>query len=107
MHFQKVVTAIRPSSANKPAVASLQARGADIHVLELASLNHEQLVAELRGAHMVMSTLVMVPAGFELQKALIRAAKDAGVYRFVPSDWATACVRGVMHGRETVSTQCE
>lgn len=104
MRPQKVIAAVRPSSSEKPAVASLRARGADIHIVDLASLNHEQLVTELRGAHVVLSTLIMFPAEFELQKVLVRAAKDAGVARFVPSDWATACVRGVMRMHDTVSS---
>lgn len=63
-------------------------------------MSHEQLVDELRGVQAVISTLN--PFETELQKALAKASKDADVVRFVPSDWGTACVPGVMQIHDVV-----
>lgn len=83
-------------------VSSLRARGAEVRIVELTTLNHEQLVDELRGVQVVISTLS--PLETELQKALARASKDAGVTRFIPSDWGVACVPGVLFVYDLVST---
>lgn len=50
------------------------------------------------------TVIVVVYAGkLRLQHALIDAAKEAGVKRFVPCDFAHPCVRGVMDQFDTVS----
>jgi len=91
----KLIAPIRPASATKPAVASLRERGADVRVIDFATADHATLVAELRGVDAVVSTVLPFGEG-PVQEALVRAAKEAGVKRFVPSDWATPCVPGVM-----------
>lgn len=106
MVLQKLVAAIRSSSAFKPAVASLRERGADIHIIDLVSINHEQLVSELRNAHTNVLISAIIPANptdIQLQKTLAMAAKEAGVKRFIPSDWASTCPPGVMLLQDTVS----
>lgn len=98
--LQKVIAAIRPASADKPSVATLRERGVGVHIIDLASSSYSQLVDELRGVDAVVCTLS--PTEFYLQKPLARAAKQAGVTRFVLSDFATACVRGVMRLHDMV-----
>ena len=65
-------------------------------MLDIESADHAQLVAELQGVDAVVSTIFPLPHLLQAQKLLARAAKEAGVARFVPSNWATACPRGVM-----------
>lgn len=96
-----MIAPVRPSSADKPIVASLRERGAEIHIVEIAALEHQKLVDELRGAQIVVSTLTAFET--ELQKALAKASKDAGVVRFIPSNWGTACRPGVMQLHDMVS----
>ena len=79
---------------------ALRTRGVDVHIVDIASSNHEELVDELRGIDVVVSTFF--PSEFHLQKPLAKAAKEAGVTRFIPSDWATACVRGEMRLHDMV-----
>ena len=103
--LQKLVASVRPSSSSKPAVASFRERGTDIHIVDLASLSHEELVSEIRSVHanVLISTVVPAyPAEVQLQKALAKAAKEAGIQRFVPSDWASACPPGIMRLQDNV-----
>ena len=97
---QKIIAAVRPSSSDKPAVTALRTRGVDVHIVDIASSSHMELVDELRGIDVVVSTFF--PNEFPLQKPLAKAAKEAGVTRFIPSDWATACVRGAMRLHDMV-----
>lgn len=76
----------------------MRTRGVDVHIIDIDSSSHEQLVNELRGVDAVISTLF--PS--ELQKPLAKAAKEAGVTRFIPSDWASACVPGIMRIHDMV-----
>ena len=80
-------------------MTALRARGIEVHIIDLASSSHDQLVEEFRGVNAVLSTII----DFQLQKPLAKAAKEAGVTRFVPSDWATACVRGPLRIHDMVS----
>lgn len=71
----------------------MKTRGAEILVIDLESTSIEELKEYLRGVDTVISTLLY--SQLALQKPLIYAAKQAGVKRFVPDDWATPCVPGV------------
>ncbi|KAL6701499.1 hypothetical protein J3F84DRAFT_343068 [Trichoderma pleuroticola] len=65
----------------------LEAQGAIVKVVDYAS--HEQLTNALRGVHTVFSCIwTYGPAVGTLQIALLEAAKEAGVKRFAPSEWA-------------------
>lgn len=97
------MTAIRPSSSSKPDVVSLRERGADIRIVDLDTLSHEQLVSELRSAHTDVLISTLTPRADLLQRTLAKAAKEAGVKRFIPSDWASACPPGVMLVQDAVS----
>lgn len=99
--LQRIIAAVRPSSSEKPAVAALRTRGVDVHLVDLASATFAELVNEFRVVDAVVSAIY--PAELQLQKPLAKAAKEAGVTRFVPCDWATACVRGEMRLYDTVS----
>lgn len=83
----------------------MRGRGAEVHIIDIAAANHAQLVNELRGVDAVVSTVV----AFELliQKPLAKAAKEAGVNRFIPCDWATACVPGEMQLHDLVGINFE
>ncbi|KAI5117853.1 hypothetical protein M0805_007696, partial [Coniferiporia weirii] len=94
-----VIAGVRPSSASKPGVDALKARGVEIRLLDLEKPSAEQLVEVLDGVETVISTI----RGYslELQRPLVDAAKKAGVKRFVPCDWGTASPRGVMKLHDT------
>ncbi|TDL19859.1 NAD-binding protein [Rickenella mellea] len=87
-----VVAGIRPASKDKPEVETLKSRGVEIRLVDLhaidATIDHV-----LRGVDVVVSAADYTTIA--AQKQLVDAAKKAGVKRFIPNDWATACVRGV------------
>ncbi|KAK7403059.1 hypothetical protein QQX98_011170 [Neonectria punicea] len=85
-------------SINKPEVQSVKERGVRIIIIELDA-PHEDLVEALTGQDVVICAII--PDAADLQKALADAAKEAGVKRFMPSAFATACPpAGVMVMRE-------
>ncbi|PYI30387.1 NAD(P)-binding protein [Aspergillus indologenus CBS 114.80] len=89
---------IRPTSLPKPAVQALLQRGLAHRVVDL-DLPEDALVPALAGTAILISTLG--PAAVAQEKTLVRAAKRAGVQRFVPSSWITvAPPRGSMLLRE-------
>ncbi|KAL5095472.1 hypothetical protein Trisim1_000247 [Trichoderma cf. simile WF8] len=65
----------------------LEAQGAIVKVVDYDS--HEQLTNALQGVHTVLSCIwAYGPAVGTLQIALLEAAKEAKVKRFVPSEWS-------------------
>ncbi|KAL5521733.1 hypothetical protein ACEPAF_2481 [Sanghuangporus sanghuang] len=88
-----VVAGTRPSPATKPQVEALKARGVEIRIIDLENWTVDQIAESLNGVDTVISTIFF--AEIPRQKLLVDACKKAGVKRFVPDDWATACVRGV------------
>ncbi|KAL5498553.1 hypothetical protein ACEPAH_1907 [Sanghuangporus vaninii] len=88
-----VIAGTRPSSASKPEVQALKARGVEIRIIDLENWTVEQIAESLQGVDTVISTIFF--AEIPRQKLLVDACKKAGVKRFVPDDWATVCVRGV------------
>lgn len=98
--IQHVVAAIRPTSASNPGVNALKARGVEIRIVDLESTPAEQLQGHLKDVDTVISA---VDGSHTSQKPLITALKEAGVKRFIPCDWATACVPGVRDNFDGVS----
>lgn len=60
--------------------------------MDLQSATAYELDEAFRGADIVISAVDA--ESIKLQYPLVDAAKRAGVSRFVPCDFATACVRG-------------
>ncbi|KAK7426119.1 hypothetical protein QQZ08_007429 [Neonectria magnoliae] len=93
-----ITALVRPASINKPEVQSVKEQGVGINVIELDA-PHEDLVKALSGQDVVICCII--PGSADSQKALADAAKEAGVKRFIPSSFATACPpAGVMVMRE-------
>ncbi|KAI0793808.1 NAD(P)-binding protein [Fomes fomentarius] len=88
----RVAAAVRPSSLSKPAVEALRQSGVEIRVADIGD-DVESLKKAFKDVSVVISA-VDVP-GIPLQKNAILAAKEAGVRRFVPNDFATPGARGV------------
>lgn len=66
----------------------LEQQGISVRVVDYSS--RHQLVEALKGIHTVISCIWSFGRDFGTsQLALLEAAKDANVKRFVPSDWAT------------------
>ncbi|EJC99627.1 NAD-binding protein [Fomitiporia mediterranea MF3/22] len=89
----RVVVAVRTSSLEKPAVAALKAKGAEVRELDLEGATHDQLVAILKDIDIAISCIDFDK--LHLQYPLIDAAKQTNLKRFIPSDWSPACKRGV------------
>ncbi|KAL5527984.1 hypothetical protein ACEPAG_6785 [Sanghuangporus baumii] len=88
-----VMAGTRPSSAFKPQVEALKSRGVEIRIIDMENWTVDQIAESLKGADTVISATFY--AEVPRQKLLADACKKAGVRRFVPDDWGTACVRGV------------
>ncbi|KAL5514229.1 hypothetical protein ACEPAG_2317 [Sanghuangporus baumii] len=88
-----VIAGTRPSSASKPQAEALKSRGVEIRIIDLENWTVDQIAESLKGVDTVISTILYTE--ILRQKLLADACKKAGVKRFVPDDWGTACVRGV------------
>ncbi|KAL4881354.1 hypothetical protein BJY04DRAFT_188713 [Aspergillus karnatakaensis] len=89
---------IRPSSVDKPAVKAIEQRGIKARVADL-SASVEDLTKALTGTDIFISAIG--PGDLLHQKTLVRAAKAAGVKRFVPCAFITvAPPKGAMLLRE-------
>ncbi|KAF9875675.1 isoflavone reductase [Colletotrichum karsti] len=96
------VTALaRPASANNQKHEALRARGVKVVAADLAG-PEEALVAALSGIDVVIAPL-SVPS-LRDQIPLARAAKKAGVKRFVPSEFAMAMPPRGIHDAQDVKT---
>ncbi|KAL1745574.1 hypothetical protein HDZ31DRAFT_36071 [Schizophyllum fasciatum] len=89
----QVAAAVR--SATAPATVELQARGVEILLCkDLAAATHEELVRLVSGADVLISAISTFL--LDAQRPLFAAAKEAGVRRVVPCDFATHAPPGVM-----------
>ncbi|EJD05569.1 NAD-binding protein [Fomitiporia mediterranea MF3/22] len=88
-----VIAGVRPSSASKPEVQALKARGVEIRILDIANWTVDQIIEPLKGIDIVISTISF--EDIQHQKRLADACKRIGVKRLVPNDWGTSCVRGL------------
>ncbi|KAI0706010.1 NAD-P-binding protein [Cerioporus squamosus] len=88
----RVVVAVRPTSVTKPATEKLKASGVEIRVGTLTD-DYEKLKQLLHGVDILISAI----DGRVLseQREIFRAAKEVGVQRIVPCDWATPGKKGV------------
>ncbi|OJJ62817.1 hypothetical protein ASPSYDRAFT_171979 [Aspergillus sydowii CBS 593.65] len=85
---------VRPSSAEKPAVQEIKALGVALRVVDITAPEQE-LAPALAGIDIIISAIG--PHDLLQQKTLVRAAKSAGVKRFVPCAFITvAPPKGVM-----------
>ena len=92
---------VRPTSASKPAAEALRASGVEIRLASLTD-GVEKLAQTLAGADIVISTVAATAT--EAQADAIRAAKAAGVTRFVPCDFASPGAKGVRETHDQVSS---
>ncbi|KPM38526.1 hypothetical protein AK830_g8063 [Neonectria ditissima] len=93
-----ITALVRPASINKPEVQRIKDQGVAVVAIELDA-PQDDLVRALAGQDVVICCII--PDSATLQKGLADAAKAAGVKRFVPSAFATACPpEGIMALRE-------
>jgi hypothetical protein len=76
-------------------------QGIELRVADVNKESHEKLVDMLRGVDILVS--VVAAEAIESQRPLFAAAKDAGVQRVVPSEFATPAEPGVMNLMDLVS----
>ncbi|KAI0628434.1 NAD-P-binding protein [Trametes polyzona] len=88
----RVAALIRPESQSKPATQELRASGVEIRLGDL-----KDGVPKLKEVLSGVSVLISAVSGslISAQADLFRAAKEAGVQRVVPCDFATPGKRGV------------
>ncbi|KAL1745252.1 hypothetical protein HDZ31DRAFT_73709 [Schizophyllum fasciatum] len=89
----RVAASVR--SADKPGVQDLKSRGVEILVCgDYTKATHDELVKLLAGTDILISTIHAL--ALEAQRPLFAAAKEAGVQRVVPDDFASHAPPGVM-----------
>ncbi|KAI0705996.1 NAD-P-binding protein [Cerioporus squamosus] len=88
----RVALAVRPTSVTKPATEELKAAGVEIRVGSLTD-DYEKLKQLLHGVDILISAVDARVVGE--QREIFRAAKDVGVQRVVPCDFATPGRKGV------------
>ncbi|TFK78526.1 NAD-P-binding protein [Polyporus arcularius HHB13444] len=88
----RVAVLVRPTSVTKPATDKLKASGVEIRVGNLTD-DYEKLKQHLQGVDVLISAVDARVIG--QQREIFRAAKEVGVQRVIPCDWATPGARGV------------
>ena len=89
---QRVAVLIRPASMTKPVVGTLKASGIEIRVGDLID-DFQQLKQYLQGVDILISAVDARVVG--KQRDFFRAAKEVGVQRVIPGDWATPGAKGM------------
>ena len=89
---QTITSFTRESSVNSQRNQRLKAKGVCIVGYDL-SCPHQKLVNQLKDVDVLISCITW--EHLDLQLPWIEAAKEAGVKRFVPSEWVGSCPKGV------------
>ena len=89
---QRVAAMIRAASLSKPATEQLRAAGIEIREGDVTD-DYEKLKEHLQGVDILISAVNARVVG--QQREIFRAAKEVGVQRVVPCDWATPGAKGV------------
>ncbi|KAI0644861.1 NAD-P-binding protein [Trametes meyenii] len=89
----RIAALVRPSSASKAATQELRASGVEIRLGDLKADAHEKLKQLFVGVNIFISAVVAT--ALQDQKAAFQAAKEAGVKRIIPCDFATPGKKGV------------
>ncbi|KAI0740575.1 NAD-P-binding protein [Earliella scabrosa] len=88
----RVAALIRPASLSKPETERLRATGVEIREGDVTD-DYEKLKAAVKGVDILISAVYALVIPF--QRDIFRAAKEAGVKRVVPCDFATPGAKGV------------
>ncbi|KAI0359310.1 NAD-P-binding protein [Trametes cingulata] len=88
----RIAAMVRPGSVSKPAAQKLRASGVDIRAGELTD-SAEALKEILAGVDIVVSAVSAWAV--DDQRPLLAVAKELGVKRVVPGDWATPGEKGI------------
>lgn len=97
--IQEISALVRPSSAEKPEVKALAEKGVRVLIADISS-PVDDLVSVLSGADILISAIGGMAQLAQMN--LVTAAKEAGVKRFIPCDFASICPPGVMMLRDEV-----
>ena len=91
---------VRPASLSKPETERLRAAGVEIREGDVTD-DYEKLKKAVEGVDILISAVysLVVP----LQRDIFRAAKEVGVKRIVPCDFATPGAKGVRGYHDIVS----
>lgn len=102
--FQDITAVTREASLNSKNNDELRNKGVKVVAADLKG-PEDDLVSLVKGADVVISSIVATALLDQIP--LANAAKKAGVGRFIPCTFATACPpTGVMKLRELVSRDC-
>ncbi|OBZ72585.1 Casein kinase I 1 [Grifola frondosa] len=89
----RIAAAIRLASVSKPAAEHLRAKGVEIRLADIQNDSVDKLKEILSGVDVLISAVT-----WKLileQKAVLSAAKEAGVKRVVPCDFASPGAKGI------------
>ncbi|KAI0667037.1 NAD-P-binding protein [Trametes maxima] len=89
----RIAALVRPSSASKVVTEELRASGVEIRLGDLGTDDHSKLKQLFAGVDIFISAVIAT--ALQDQKAAFLAAKDAGVKRVIPCDFATPGEKGV------------
>jgi hypothetical protein len=89
-----VIAVVRERSLSKPLVQVYRSKGVEIRTFDLDNFTSEDAQKLFAGADTAIAAFEYTH--IHTQYALIEASKKADVKRFVPCDWGTSCVKGVM-----------
>ena len=97
--IQRVAAMVRAASLSKPATEQLRAAGVEIREGDVTD-DYEKLKQYLQGVDILISAVDARVV--RDQREIFRAAKEVGVKRVIPCDWATPGARGVRFLTDTV-----
>ncbi|KAL1944038.1 hypothetical protein VTO73DRAFT_3856 [Trametes versicolor] len=85
----RIAALVRPTSVSKPQTETLRTSGVEIRLGDIKD-TPEKLRETLAGVDILISA-----ASAYIQEDIFRAAKEVGVQRVVPCDWATPGAKGI------------
>jgi hypothetical protein len=94
-----IISFTREASLNSPANQRLQDKGVSIVSYDLSG-PHATLVDQLKNMDVLISCITW--EHLEDQITWIEAAKEAGVKRFVPSEWVGPAPKGIINIKDRV-----
>ena len=97
--IKRVAALVRPASLEKPATASMRRAGIVIREGDISD-DHEKLKKTLDGVIILISCVDWF--SIDKQKGIFLAAKEVGVERVIPCDFATVGAKGVSAMRDKV-----
>lgn len=101
---QEVIALTRPSSLDKPENKTYQSQGVTLRPFNLSG-THEELLSGLTSIDVLIAAFKPMPETQLQQIPLAKAAKQAGVKRFLPCAWRTVLPPTGLHTLRSIDEQ--